>query len=77
MYLHYVHLLTRGTYKLLWYGETIKELYTAKVITSSQSCTRVIQMSCVDVSLVSILGPNADHLLTKYTVTVCHGVCMD
>ena len=59
------------TYKFLRDGEVIKELHTAKVVSCGQGCSRVVEVCRVDVSIVSILGPDTHHLVTKYTARGC------
>ena len=59
---------TVSTYKLFCNWEVVKQLDTAKVISSGQSSTRVVEVGCIHVCLVSIFGPNSDYLITKHTV---------
>ena len=52
------------THKFLCDRKAVKELQAAKVISSGQSCSRVVQVSCVHVSFVGILRPHTDHFLS-------------
>ncbi len=55
------------THKFLFDGEVVEQLHTSKVVAGNYCVTTVTQVSSVHICLVSILRPNAEHLITKNT----------